>query len=332
MTLFSFLHLTDLHFCQEPLRKYAPQLLKRSWNEIIDTIGEQRRDLGLSSFFLPASYDPEIAKGVAQFCYDWSGAVDGIIITGDLATTGLTVDIKVAEQFIKQPAFSGFLSADRFPTLASLELPIHLFPGNHDRYINNFGKPGSNYFDFVFDSYMDKNKKSKFVGSWVSEKEEVQLAFVHADFCLRARSGASFPRRYMSYGQGRVYDDVLEDLKNETVAIRSELGQVHVVWLVHFAPYDCGTASLRLIDHQKLLDAAEALDVRVTICGHTHQARVTSLTKQTIYCGGSSCCVDNVGGCMVHVIDFTIDESFRVARSTFVWDENGCEFVHLKND
>jgi hypothetical protein len=67
-----------------------------------------------------------------------------------------------------------------------------------------------------------------------------------------------------------------------------------------------------LIDHQKLLEAAEALDVRVTIRGHTHRAMAKILANQTIYCGGSSWCVDNVGGCMVHVIDFTIDESFRV--------------------
>ena len=329
MTIFSYLHLTDLHFCQEPLRKNAPSLKKRPWKEIIDTVREQGRDLGYSSFFLPTSYDPEIARAVAQFCDDWREAVDGIIITGDLSTTGLTVDVGVAEKFIKEPAVSGFLSAGRFPTIASLNLPIHLFAGNHDRYLNNAGKPYSNHFDFVFDSYMDK--KSEFVGSWVSLKEQRQLAFVHADFTLRTRMEASAPKLIMAYGQGRVYEDVLSDMKSETFAIRKEFSDAHVVWMIHFAPYECGS-SLRFIDHQRFLDAAKALGVVGIICGHTHEAMTKSFASQTIYCGGSSCCVDNVGGCMVHVMHFDIDRKCQISRSTFVWNEDQGEFVHLKDD
>jgi 3',5'-cyclic AMP phosphodiesterase CpdA len=329
MTLFSYVHLTDFHFCTEPLRKNAPFLMGRPWSEIIDTVRDQGKDLGFSSLFLPTSFDPEIAKGVAQFCDDWSEAVDGIIITGDLATTGLTTDIRVAEQFIKEPASSGFLSSKRFPTIASLDLPLHLFAGNHDRYLNNRAKPYSNYFDFAFDVFMDK--KSEFVGSWVSVKEGKQLAFVHADFSLRNQIGASFPRKINVYGQGRVYDDVLSDLKDETFAIRRELNVANIVWMVHFAPYECGS-TLELIDHQKLLDAAKAIGVVAIICGHTHEAMVKSLASQSIYCGGSSCCVDNVGGCMIHVMNFEVDDKCKISRSTFAWNEEEGEFVYFKDD
>ncbi|MGJ5195189.1 metallophosphoesterase [Bradyrhizobium sp. HKCCYLRH1030] len=329
MTLFSYIHLSDLHLCQQPLRKNAVSLWGRRWNEVIDTIGEQRKQWGFSSFFLPASFDPEIAKGVAQFCADWRDGVDGIIITGDLATTGLAIDIGVAEQFVKEPAAFAHLTQSRTPTIASLGLPIHLFAGNHDRYVNNGAKPFSNYFDFIFKDYMDL--KTSCVGSWTVEKNDRHLAFVHADFSLSMRLGASFPRRAMAYGQGRVYVDVLDELRAETLRLRSDVDGVQIVWLIHFAPYECGS-SLQLHDHQRLIDASRALGIKVILCGHTHEALVKTVASQTIYCAGSSCCVDNAGGCMVHVVDFDLDEAIDVTRSTYVWNENQDEFVFLRSD
>jgi 3',5'-cyclic AMP phosphodiesterase CpdA len=329
MTVFSYLHLTDLHLCQQPYRKNALSLKQRPWHEIIDTVRAQRRELGFSSFFLPVSYDPEIARGVAQFCQEWSEAVDGIIITGDLATTGLTIDVAVAEKFVKEPAASGFISASRFPTIASLNLPIHLFAGNHDRYTNILAKPYSNHFDFVFEDYM--NRKSEFVGSWVSQKGGKQLAFVHADFTLRTRMEATSPQLKNAFGQGRVYDDILSDLRDESFSIRRDFSGADLIWMVHFAPYETD-ASIRFIDHQKLIDAANALGVRAIICGHTHEALAKELASQTIYCGGSSCCIENVGGCMVHVLDFDLGASFEMSRKTFVWSEDQGEFVFFKND
>lgn len=330
MTLFSYLHLTDLHFCVQAQRKNAPQLRKRPWKEIIDTVPRQGKELGFSSLFLPASFDTEAAKGVAQFCSNWSDSVDGIIITGDLATTGSTADIAVAAQFVTEPAGGPeYLTADRFPTIASLQVPVHVFAGNHDRYMNNVARPFSNHFDFVFEDYMDR--KTPFVGSWVSEKDEKALAFVYADFCLRTRLEASFPQQLNAYGQGRVYEDVLDELRVETLSIRREYPGIHVVWMVHFAPYECGLY-LRLHEHQRYLDAAEALGVVATICGHTHELLSRELKTQTIYCGGSACCVDNVGGYMVHVLDFEVDEDCFVSRITYIWDEDNAEFVHLKDD
>lgn len=330
MPTFSYLHITDLHLSLEPKRKNAPYLLKRPWKEIIDTVADQPEDLGFSSFFLPVSYDPEIARGVAQFCLEWSQAVDGLIITGDLATTGLTIDVAVAEKFIKAPALSSFVSDGRLPTLAAANVPIRIFAGNHDRYVNNRGKPFSNHFDFVFEDYM--NKKREYIGSWVDEKEGARLAFVHADFTLRTRAEAKFPSPIYAYGQGRVYEDVLDDLRAETFAIRNDCGDVPVVWMVHFAPYECGS-QLELIDHQRLINAANALGVLAILCGHTHESISKKFDDLVIYCGGSACCIDNVGGCKAHVVDFVLDDGqITISRSTFEWDEDETEFVHFKDD
>ena len=296
---------------------------------MIDTMYEQGRDLGISSFFLPSSYDPDIAKGVAQFCYEWRDAVDGIIITGDLAATGMSIDVAVANKFVTSPAVSGYVADSRFPTLQAAGLPIHLFAGNHDRFVNERGRPFSNHFDFVFEHLMDK--RSDFIGSWVSEKQGRSLAFLYADFTLRTRAEAEFPAPIMAFGQGRIYDDVLADLRMETLRLRRENGNISVVWMVHFAPYECGS-SLRLIDHQKLLDAAKALGVFATVCGHTHESLVKKLDTQVIYCGGSACCVEAVGGCKVHVLNFSIDDVPSVNRSTFAWSEDDSEFIHFKDD
>jgi hypothetical protein len=73
--------------------------------------------------------------------------------------------------------------------------------------------------------------------------------------------------------------------------------------------------------------------VRATLCGHTHEALAKDYNYQTVYCSGAGCCVENTGGCMVHVIDFVVDDkSFSMSRTTFVWDENQSEFVFFKRD
>jgi hypothetical protein len=111
-----------------------------------------------------------------------------------------------------------------------------------------------------------------------------QLAFAYADFTLRTRTEAEFPSAIMAFGQGRIYDDVLADLRNETTRLRQQYGNIPVVWMVHFAPYECGS-SLKLIDHQKLLDSAKAFGIFTTLCGHTHEALAKVMDTQTIYCG-----------------------------------------------
>src|SRR5215467_2374046 len=133
---FSYIHLSDFHFCIEPKRNNALTLMKRRPRVMIDTFVNQIEDTSFSSFAKPASYNPDILSGVAQFCYERAKITDGIIVTGDLATTGMMSDIGVAYAFIADPAANGFMSGLFSPTLNHPGVRIHVLPGNHDKYTN----------------------------------------------------------------------------------------------------------------------------------------------------------------------------------------------------
>jgi hypothetical protein len=125
---------------------------------------------------------------VAQFCFERAFVVDGILLTGDLATTGMMIDIGVASSFIKEPAQSGFVTEKLFPTLKASNLPIFIVPGNHDKYLDNRGAPNCKNFALTFEVYM-RNYLSG-VGHWVRRKKSSVLGFISADFCLQRREDA----------------------------------------------------------------------------------------------------------------------------------------------
>jgi hypothetical protein len=163
----SYIHLSDMHFCIQPMRQNAFTLFKRRPRNFIDT--GRRFGLGFLSLAKPASYVPDIVSGVAQFCFERAFVVDGILLTGDLATTGMMIDIGVASSFIKEPAQSGFVTEKLFPTLKASNLPIFIVPGNHDKYLDNRGAPNCKNFELTFEVYM-RNYLSG-VGHWVRRKK-----------------------------------------------------------------------------------------------------------------------------------------------------------------
>jgi Calcineurin-like phosphoesterase len=252
---FRFIHITDLHFCRVPLRRNAQYLVTRDAQNKLDTLSKAW-SLGFASLLLPTSYIPDVAKGVAQFCLEWRDAADAIVITGDLATTAIPTDLAVALAFVKDPATDSFMSDSRMPTLSASGLPVYVMADNHDRYRSNSAAPGSNLFDLTFADYL--RSESQYVGWWISEKGEEKLGFVYADFSLRERVDAEFLGPIFAYGQGRVYQDILNDMKTQTHAIWQKNGRIPVVWLIHFAPFTCET-QLKLIDFPKLNQAAGEL-------------------------------------------------------------------------
>jgi 3',5'-cyclic AMP phosphodiesterase CpdA len=327
-TTFSYVHLSDFHFCTEPLRLNALNLIKRDVRKTIDTWRAQGQQFGIASVAKPASYVPSITSGVAQFCLKHTHSIDGIIISGDLATTGMATDIGVARAFVDDAPLSGFRSESHRPTLQSARRPIYVLPGNHDRYANNYATTNSRLFDFAFESYL--HNFNGYVGHWVRRKTGQYLGFVYADFTLRARSDAT--TRLGAYGQGRVYQDVFDDLKKRTFALRSKYSGINLCWMLHFAPFDCGL-HLELVDWQQIAQAASAAGVSITLCGHTHaQAKIQS-HGHTIYCAGSAGCVDSENSSTVHVLRFEIDGSnFNVRRENYNWNGRQIKFERGGDD
>src|SRR6478752_4706646 len=92
--VYRYVHISDLHFCAQPWRVNA--LSKRKLHEALDTFdGGRAPEREWNSIIRPASFVPEVASGVARFCYWLNRNFDGIIISGDLATTGQGVDLAV---------------------------------------------------------------------------------------------------------------------------------------------------------------------------------------------------------------------------------------------
>lgn len=318
---FSFIHLSDLHLSLVPSRRnlfnYSLKridIIKDDWAK-----GKKKRDL-----IYPATYNPEVLSAVARFCNDWHDAVDGIILTGDLCTTGMATDLGTGVEFLCTSARAGMLTAKNVPTISSFSSEVVLLPGNHDRYANNWGWPNSVAFDLQFVDFIPNFVQR--VGHTVYEKNGLCLGIIIADFCLRKVSDA-IPSGH--YGQGKVYDDTLSRLDAVTKGIRSKHKDCQIVWMVHFAPYDCGVL-LELRDYKKLRDLADQLDVKYMMCGHTHVRRKEVWSNLTIYCAASSSGIDSFPSNEVHLINFDVTaSSISARRQSFTWDEREQAFSEV---
>ncbi|MGN6311718.1 MAG: metallophosphoesterase family protein [Xanthobacteraceae bacterium] len=286
------------------------------------------REFGLLSLAKPASYVPAIASGVAQFCFQRSRVIDGIVISGDLATTGMTADIAVAREFVDETAVDGFVSGAARPTLQAAARPVYVIPGNHDRYTNNFAQTNSRTFDFNFGQYL--RNYDGYVGHWVRRKRGLYIGFVFADFTLRARSDAE--SRWHAFGQGRVYEDVLKSLLERTFSLKAKYPGIALNWLVHFAPFDCGSKFLELIDWSNIASAGREAGVVTTLCGHTHQALKLQDGNHIVFCAGSAGCVDSESNSRVHILHYELDTTCSVRRENYRWNAKRAEFDRLPDD
>ena len=142
MTKFRFVHISDAHLAVIPGRK--------NFKELFDN----PRALTFRDFkqgkvsILPASFDRDILESATRFIYERYSTIDAVVFTGDLATTGLAADILVAKNFI-QSGSNSFVEND-LPVLGFAINKLSLMPGNHDRFKDVMGTPGSNHFDLAF--------------------------------------------------------------------------------------------------------------------------------------------------------------------------------------
>src|SRR5256885_8534813 len=94
MALFRFLHISDLHIGATPeqlgLLPMAKQVAFRlSWYSRVATV---------------SSHNATMLDGLALLAWQVRHALEGIIITGDLATTGHQPDLDAARDFLLAPS------------------------------------------------------------------------------------------------------------------------------------------------------------------------------------------------------------------------------------
>jgi predicted phosphodiesterase len=288
------------------------------------SIGRQLRTYGLGTIARPASYIPSITSGVAEFCLREANSVDAILISGDIATTGAMLDLATAQRFVNDAADDGFLSKEARPTLSASRKDVYLIAGNHDRFKSDFSPVTSNSFDFAFANHLRRQHEIDGVGYWVRRKEGKRIAFVTGDFCLKSYADAS--SRARAFGQGRVYDATLKNMIDVTFKLKQFDSSVTIVWLIHFAPFNCNNKDIELHDWSKIPLAASAAGVAVTICGHTHREEMHVISDHLILCAGSSGCADSERNSSVHVLNVEIGERVEVWRENFRWDRSAASF------
>ena len=319
--MFRLLHLTDLHLCIEPSRSNIASLRSLSRHDLVDVL-RTGADYGLNALFHPASYKPAALQALIRFVNENADSYDLLAISGDLITTGRGDDLAVGQQFLVGNAM--YAASGYAPGLDSRGTPIVAVPGNHDRYQDVKATPGSPNFELRFGNKFMPGYSGR--TGWLALSDasgSEALLFLYADFSfLSANDPVNKAHRY---GGGNADQHTRRNLENATWKLRRRLLEkfksVQTVWMIHFAPYECG-APHELIDKEQVIELASHCNVRTMICGHTHRMRKYDELGVTVFCGGAA---TSVGGeNYIHELEISGPE---VNWSHYKWSQYDGEFL-----
>jgi 3',5'-cyclic AMP phosphodiesterase CpdA len=306
MPTLSILHISDLHFIE---------------------FGTRWRPLG---------HDPALASALAEFAALNKPDFDVIFVSGDLAETGRRKHLQTARDFLFADVgpISPYHSRTGRPTLQGAECDIFLMPGNHDRYWDFRGDPGCHRFDNVFKAHWEPGLCG--VAGYIIPvpQSDYRLAIIAADCCLKKPSDAAPQGQREIWGQGKVHTDaehnIVAALKTATATARAlPGGHTVVIWAIHFPPSNDAQIApcLRLLDHEKILDLAEQLNVRLILSGHIHeQMQLEPRTNgPSIWVAGTATArwFRSIPSHMVHIVQIAIDgrrpARVKVTRRNFIF-------------
>lgn len=248
------LHLSDLHITSGSL--WGQTLLERL-NVLNPAVFYDRRSRPADRALLVA-----VARTASEL------EADVVVITGDLANRGDANSLSSAFGFVDHPVSEKYMDHLAQPTLRGYGCPIWLLPGNHDRYDQFAGAVGAGgrEFDTVFSKFWNVGQGA------CSFTLGGDFGIVLGDLTLSRIADAK--GALSSLGQGRAYPERIWAMEAATLLLRARHPEIAVVWAVHFAPAFTGLDSkLRLLEDDRLLEAAAQLGIRHILCGHTHEPR-----------------------------------------------------------
>ena len=182
--------------------------------------------------------------------------------------------------------------------LAEAGVPVHLLPGNHDRYSFRSERPwvlsgsGNTRFDEVFqDHWRGLPVRANAFPSFTAGGEVLHV--VAADFTLKAADlGSLHLAGFGVLGQGCAYPEAVKELRVRTAQARASRKGA-VIWAVHFPPkfehriLSLGAACTLRHDDQ-LIQAAAKERIPLLIAGHTHIHRTYQVEALQIHSAGTS--------------------------------------------
>jgi 3',5'-cyclic AMP phosphodiesterase CpdA len=330
MSSIRLLQASDLHIAKYPS---LPQLQRRSPGNYLNTILKGIYTILKGTY--AASHSPGMLRALVTLADSQKGSLDAIVLTGDIATTGLDHDLLEALHFVDGPPDArDFLSSGGGPTISGLGLNVFLLPGNHDRYKQLLKRagylPGGRNFHKVFAKYWGSD-----VARYAVVKGNLAVGVLAADFSLRRWSDSTFFQPINWYAQGKTYRDILSTLESETALFQQEYSDkdVCVIWAVHFPPVFKHTEShMRLIDDHLLIDSANKSGVHLIISGHTHNPFEFSSprTEFRVLGAGTATQDHSPEGNYCQVISIENDETGLIFDiDHYKFDPNTCTFVRV---
>ena len=252
----------------------------------------------LKDVTIASSFDSGLLLCLCTFIEDEAANLDAIIITGDLATTGLAVDLDKGWDFLQGTSVH---------SISSTATPKLLLPGNHDRYrytANGFlYAPGDTLFDEAFQGYWSGPVQAY---DPLRNASGLSVIIIAADFSLQSEQHCTLPFLKLSrLAQGRVYPRILDQLVSLTKQLKAEeRGQGYTpvpLWALHFPPFFVHQHSGRIsqaiygvtkniIDEKALVRKARQENVYAILAGHTHEAQdyETKRSSVRVLCAGSA--------------------------------------------
>lgn len=279
----------------------------------------------VSSFTFAPKYSRKRLVRFLSFLGTRRGTLDGIIMTGDIATTGRIFDLEKAFDTVKN-------------RIKPIGVDLGLLPGNHDRWVPyrkgydsaifSLGyDPGGKDFHHLFSDFWGPGD----VRTFRFRNDKFRVDVIAADLSLKRSKDAEIPKLINKHGQGRVYEGILKELETATVKAMNDAEFATVVlWAIHFPPYCPDIASnLRLIYEKNLIEKAEELGVPIILAGHSHVPRAYPIPtyELRVFCAGSLCEYNQARNNFFIITIETLGNDYSVQLENYEFDGFRRRFV-----
>lgn len=310
---FSFAHISDLHFAETPNERFILDAIKSKADRVraicgnlpgwfrqrlslraINLAQEQLLDQGLLKTGWSVSFtshDETVTKELLSHL-EGIGYLDGLIFTGDIATTASRGNLEAAMSFFVPPYLGSrkLFGEHDLRLEATSNHRCFVMPGNHDRFSPWLKVPNSGLFEDVFRENWQAGQDhpscsisctNKAIKHFVlaekagpAQKESVVICLVDLAFGEQSLWGIAKRLPGNIFGRGYADAEVLSDLVTITKEIRATSNPPPlVIWGVHYPPcMHMTNPSLLLEEERRLVVAAKQAEVPIILSGHYHRS------------------------------------------------------------
>lgn len=300
------LHISDIHLTNFCVSDRHEAVNAGKLRQFLQRLQDPVRERVKKSLLITS--DLNVTMRLARWIVENTASFDMAVISGDLADSGSNDEMDLAREFVGKkkttinPASpsqtipgSGRQANPTIATLSEHDIPIVLFPGNHDHFASKFARfqnrssktmwyrdtarrfevPPSGSGGRVVEYRFARDRDGNICPTKDGVSPSDSFAILTIDFAIGKSMGRwpSSPAGFV--GQGRVRKADLVEVVDRTVRTQKTMP---VLWATHFSPeplqlepHKNVRKSLRLIGSEHFELAAKELKIPLVFAGHTHQ-------------------------------------------------------------